>query len=87
MIDGNGQSPFLHAYDGGHIGVVRLLTKAGADIHLTNTDNGSSALHFACGRSEDVDTIILLIEAGLNVNQTDNSNSTSLPRRASFPAK
>ncbi len=82
--DHNGMTALLHAATWHHMDVLRLLLARGADAHAKSR-TGRTALMLAAwpedfegNRSEDLSTIALLIEAGVEINATDDEGGTAL---------
>lgn len=82
--DRAGMTALLHAALWHHTAVLPLLLTRGADVHA-KSHTGKTALMLAAwpedfegNRSEDLATIALLIEAGVEINATDEEGSTAL---------
>jgi len=73
---GSGGTALLIAAEGGHVGVMDLLIKAGADVRLQDRQ-GDSPLMGAV-RLGALDASTLLLKNGADVNQRDNAGRTAL---------
>jgi len=72
----NGMTPLMQAAMLAEVTFVRELLEAGADVNLLN-DDMNNALWFACV-SESEQTIALLIQYGINLNNSNVNGATSL---------
>ena len=75
-INQNGRTALMIAAYEGHLGTVRALIEAGADIHLKDM-KGHTAL-FRTAYEGRMGTAKLLIEAGADVDARSNFNTTAL---------
>lgn len=81
--DGTGQPPLCIAVANGHVGIIKILLEAGADIKAVNQNSGETALHIAIkhGRSDLIDFIL---PYGPNLEaQTEETRETVLHYAAS----
>lgn len=72
----NGMTPLMQAAMLAEITFVQELLNAGADVDLVN-DDMNNALWFACV-SESEEIIALLLESGINLNNSNVNGATSL---------
>jgi hypothetical protein len=72
-VDHDGRSACHHAVD--HPRVLALLIAAGANPHL-RCENGETALHRAAELRESSASMLILINAGVDVNQGDNDGNS-----------
>jgi hypothetical protein len=73
---GDGDTPLVAAYKGGHVSVVTELVKAGADVNLQDR-RGYTLLIAAC-KGGDVSVVTELVKAGAYVNLHNNDRNTPL---------
>jgi rhodanese-related sulfurtransferase len=77
----NGITPLMRASKLGEVGAVFELLQAGADLHATNID-GNNALWMACV-GESIETMDVLIRAGIDMNHQNDNGATCLMYAAS----
>ena len=77
IIDSCGITPLHEACRFNKIQAIEELIKAGANVNLTNDDEGKTPLHF-CSKNGDFRRIKKLIEAGADLNLTDKKGKTPL---------
>lgn len=75
LADASGDAPLAFVRSSS---VCKALLKAGAKIQSRNKDYGRTALHQLCVAHGDVETLNVLIEAGLDVDVRDTDNETPL---------
>jgi ankyrin repeat protein len=75
--DINGQTPMLYVAAEGHIDVVKLLLKHGADVNAENPDIYGNALNEACMRGQE-ELADVLLSKGANVNTQIETYGTAL---------
>ena len=84
-VDGNSKSALLHAVHCGHIANVRALLDAGADLTLSNKNNGTTALHVAMIRGH-FDIAKLLLGKNAPTHCRDNQVKKPLEHKKKFNA-
>lgn len=75
LADGYGR-PLVYAVSKGHTAIVALLLQNGASIADSVTSRGSTSLHLACERKDNIEAITLLIDNGAKVHAANKLGIT-----------
>lgn len=75
--DADGRSPLLHATRRGDLQSVTHLLRLGADVTVSSTNDGFTALHLACG-NECIEITKLLLDCGADPDRKDFYNKTPI---------
>lgn len=73
-----GENALLRAVTGAHLDVVQMLVKKFPAIVNNRDANGETALVYALRSPERVKTVKLLLEAGANIREKDNTGRSAL---------
>jgi hypothetical protein len=72
-----GWTALVFAIRSGHVGVVRRLVEAGADVHVIDPEGGFSMTDLACMKN-DLEMVQILLARGAPVDHLDNMGRTTL---------
>ena len=84
--DEDGWAPIHHAASRGNFETLNLLVAEGADINLFTRNHRRSVLHLAA-QSESENTVKILLDAGANIEATDEYGITALHLAARSDSK
>ena len=78
----NGRTPLFLAIDYMYFDIVRLLLERGANAHATTRDGTTTLMHACSGNTSNLESVRLMLAAGVKTEIRDESQHTALHRAA-----